>query len=250
VLDSAPLEAAGGLGCLLSKHADAVVDEAAPDPERRAAVERLFRALTDFNVEGKAIRRPQAFRELIAVTDAEPDKLRKIIDALRRDDVSFLTPYSQQPISDNTPVDISHEALIRCWSRLADPQSGWLKHEFDDGLIWRSLLEEAKGFETNKRRILSPATTKERWKWWQERHVNAAWGNALWREFSAGGKTDPCQPRQCSAQAAAIWVNRGVVADRVCRRSLLGLEQHLFGANGTVATTGACAHAAGSIPGV
>jgi hypothetical protein len=34
VLDSAPLEGAGGLANLLSRHADAVVDEAAPDPER------------------------------------------------------------------------------------------------------------------------------------------------------------------------------------------------------------------------
>jgi formylglycine-generating enzyme required for sulfatase activity len=146
-------------------------------------VERLFRALTDLNVEGKAIRRPQVFRELIAITDTEPDKLRKIIDALRRDDVSFLTPYSQQPISDSTPIDISHEALIRCWNRLADPQNGWLKREFDDGLIWRSLLVEAKGFETNKRRILSPATTEERSKWWQERHVSAAWATRYGGNF-------------------------------------------------------------------
>src|SRR5262249_45322839 len=102
-------------------------------------------------------------------------KLRKIIDALRRDDVSFLTPYSQEPISDSTPIDISHEALIRCWYRLANPLNGWLKREFDDGLIWRSLLVEAKGFQTNKRRLLAPAATEERWKGWRERHVNAAW---------------------------------------------------------------------------
>jgi formylglycine-generating enzyme required for sulfatase activity len=175
VLEAAALEARGGLAMLLSGHADAVVDAAAHDPERQYAVERLFRALIDLNVEGKAIRRPQAFRDLVAVTQIGEDKLRAIIDALRRDEVSFLTPYAPQPIVDGTPIDISHEALIRCWNRLADPQDGWLKREFDDGLTWRSLLVEAKGFERNEKRVLSPATTDERWSWWRQRKLNTAW---------------------------------------------------------------------------
>lgn len=183
VLDAAPLETARGLSRMLSAHADAAVDEAAPDPMRRDAVERLFRALTDVNAEGKAIRRPQAFRELVAVTGIEEDKLRRIIDVLRRDGVSFLTPYPPEPINDATPIDIGHEALIRCWDRLSDPQNGWLKRELDDGLIWRSLLVEAKGFERDRRRVLSPATTEERSNWWQERKVNATWADRYGGDF-------------------------------------------------------------------
>jgi formylglycine-generating enzyme required for sulfatase activity/energy-coupling factor transporter ATP-binding protein EcfA2 len=183
-LEPLPLEEAGGLASLLSRHADAIVDEAAPDPERRYAVERLFRALTDLNAEGHAVRRPQVFRDLVALTEIGDDKLRDIIDALRREGVSFLTPYSRQPITDATTIDISHEALIRCWKRLADPQDGWLKHEFDDGLIWRSLVVEANGFKTSKRRILSPATTEERWDWWQQRKLNGAWAERYGGTFS------------------------------------------------------------------
>jgi formylglycine-generating enzyme required for sulfatase activity len=184
VLDAAPLEAAGGLTRMLSAHADAVVAVAAPDPERRYAAERLFRALTDVNVEGKAIRRPQAFRDLVAVTEIGEDKLRAIIDALRRDSVSFLTPYQPQPIAEATPLDISHEALIRCWDRLADPQDGWLKREFDAGLVWRSLLVEAKSFERDKRRVLSPATTDERSDWWREQKLNPQWAERYGGNFA------------------------------------------------------------------
>ncbi len=157
VLDSGPLEAAGGLVRLLSDHADAVADAVAPDAARRDVLERLFRALTDVNIEGKAIRRPQAFRDLVALTESKPDTLRGIIEGFRRDGVSFLTPYGDQPIADNTIIDISHEALIRCWNKLADPNSGWLTREFNDGLIWRSLLVEAEGFAADKRRVMSPA---------------------------------------------------------------------------------------------
>jgi formylglycine-generating enzyme required for sulfatase activity len=188
VLDSAPLEAAGGLSRMLSAHADAAADAAAPDAERRHIIERLFRALTDVNVEGRAIRRPQAFRDLVAVTATDADTLRDLIEALRRDGVSFLTPYPPLPITDATPIDIGHEALIRCWDRLANPQNGWLKREFDDGLIWRLLLVESKSFERDKRHILSPVTTIERWAWWRDRKLNAAWAARYGGNFASVDK--------------------------------------------------------------
>jgi formylglycine-generating enzyme required for sulfatase activity len=247
VLEAAPFEAAGGLAKLLSSHADAIVDEVAPDPESRYAVERLFRALTDLSVEGHAVRRPQTFRDLIAVTEIGDDKLREIIDALRRDGVSFLTPYSQQPIAEATPIDISHEALIRCWSRLADPQDGWLKREFDDGLIWRSLLVEAKGFEVNKHRILSPATTDERWDWWQERRLNGPWAERYGGNFRLVGELINASRHSarrkdrlrqalivmlltisCAGVAYAIWTNYlrlELLADLYLRRTVLALEK-------------------------
>lgn len=183
-LDATLIDQAGGLVNLLSHHADAIVNRAAPDQERKDAVERLFRALSELTAEGRAIRSPQPFRDLVAVIAIDPTKLHSIIDVLRADGVSFLTPYSKESIGETTPIDISHEALIRCWHRLADPQDGWLKREFDDGLIWRSLHIEAKGFETDKRRILSPATTEERWKWWNERRITARWAERYGGDFA------------------------------------------------------------------
>jgi formylglycine-generating enzyme required for sulfatase activity len=203
VLGTAPLEAARGLEPMLSAHADRAVEAAAPDPERRYAVERLFRAITDVNIEGRAIRRPQAFRELVAVTGIDDDKLRGIIDALRRDGISFLTPYEPQPIADGTPIDVSHEALIRCWDRLAEPQNGWLKREFDDGLIWRSLLVEARSFERDNRRVLSLATTDERSGWWRDRQLNAAWAERY------GGNFDMVERLLAASRKAEADATRG-----------------------------------------
>ena len=183
VLESEPLERSGGLSQMLSAHADAALKRVAPDAERLLAVEQLFRALTDVNVEGKAIRRPQAFRDLVAVTETDAESLRAVIDALRRDGVSFLTPFLPQPIGETTPIDISHEALIRCWDRLSDPQTGWLKREFDAGLVWRSLLVEARSFERDKRRVLSPATTTERSNWWRDQKLNRQWAERYGGNF-------------------------------------------------------------------
>ena len=175
--DASLIDAAGSLASMLSNHADKVMAEAAPDKMGELTVERLFRALTDVNVEGQAIRRPQAFADLVKVTGATPDTLRKIIEAFRAEGVSFLTPYAPVPIDDATVIDISHEALIRSWRKVADPTAGWLKKEFDDGLIWRSLSVDAKFFETNPKHTLPPASLDVRQDWlkhqtepWSQRH--------------------------------------------------------------------------------
>ena len=114
----------GGLATLLSDHADEVLAQAAPDPERRKIVEHLFRALTDINAEGQAIRRPQTFAELVAVTGSDAPTLEAIIDHFRAEGVFFLTPYGDAPIKPGTLIDISHEALIRCWRKIADNEDG------------------------------------------------------------------------------------------------------------------------------
>ncbi len=195
-LDGAIVENAGGLADLLSRHADTIMQSVAPDDRRAKIVETVFRELTDVNAEGSAIRRPRSFQNLAAIAGARPDELRPILDAFRAPGVSFLTPYAPAPISETTIVDISHEALIRCWRKIEAGQDGWLKQEFDDGLAWRSLLVEAKSFETNPRRILSAAAAEDR------SHLFTSRGD-LWSQRYGGGNSLVGKLLEASRRAAA-----------------------------------------------
>jgi hypothetical protein len=167
---------AGGLVDLLSAHADEVMAQAAPDPERQKIVEHLFRALTDINAEGQAVRRPQTFRALADVTGSDERSLGDIIDHFRAEGISFLTPYGSAPIRWDRLIDISHEALIRSWGKIADEKDGWLQREFRDGLIWKTLRMQAQRGET-----LSAVATETRDAWlgglpapaWAERYDDA-----------------------------------------------------------------------------
>ena len=173
----------GGLKQLLSDHADAVMDEAvrtAQLPPGSRVVEDIFRALTDITADGQAIRRRRTFAQLLAVTGAAEPALRAVVGAFRVEGVSFLRPYGTAEIRDATVVDISHEALIRCWSKIADPRDGWLVREFRNGLIWRSLLVQADSFERDASNVLAPTTTDEREVWLRRR-------NAAWAERYGGG---------------------------------------------------------------
>lgn len=180
--------AAGNLGELLSHHADEVVARAttlpggtAPDPARLQVVESVFRALTEVNAEGQAIRHPQTFGALRAIAATDRATLLSILDPLRADGVSFLKPYEPEPIDDDSLIDISHEALIRCWKRISDPKTGWLGREFHDGLVWRSLTTQAEMFAGDRRRTLSEAVTAEQSAWLRDRtqawslRYNKAW---------------------------------------------------------------------------
>ena len=179
-LDGAIVDEAGGLVELLSRHADRVMASVAPDEPGEALVEDVFRALTDVNAEGAAIRNPLAFCDLCAVTDATPAALHPILDAFRAPGVSFVTPYAPEPIDDKTPIDVSHEALIRCWRRISAKPDGWLQKEIRDGLAWRALLYQAGTFANDKESFLSQPATEVRADWLKGR-------NEFWAERYGGG---------------------------------------------------------------
>jgi TPR repeat protein len=180
-LDSAIVSEAGGLAGLLSGHADKVMDAVAPDEARKRIVENVFRELTDVNAEGSAIRRPMRFDKLAAATGVSFEQLGTILDAFRAPDATLLTPYAPASIDAKTEIDISHEALIRCWRRISSLKGGWLRQEFDDGLAWRSLLVEALAFEKDSSRVLSAAATEDRSKLFADR-------NEFWSQRYGGGR--------------------------------------------------------------
>jgi TPR repeat protein len=226
VLDGAVVDRAGGLAELLSSHADRVMDAAAPDASRASLVESMFRELTDVNAEGSAIRRPRALRDLAAVAGSTSDELRPLVDAFRAPGVTFVTPYEPTPLTEKTVIDISHEALIRCWRRISALKDGWLKRELDDGLAWRSLLIEATGFAEDKRRVLSAAATEDRSRLFAKR--GEAWsrryggGWPLVRELLDASRTAAAKARRRNLAATAALAALSLVAAGASVVSLVG----------------------------
>lgn len=199
-----------GLAGLLSDHADAVMAQVEPDDRGREGTrvtEDLFRALTDINADGQAIRYPRRLRDLIAITGAGEPSVRRVIDAFRVEGVSFMCPYGTAAIDLDDYVDISHEALIRCWGRVADPTDGWLIREFKNGLVWRSLVVQADSFETDASNVLSPATAEERHRWLKRR-------NAAWSDRYGGG-----WERVCALVAASMAARERSLQEEVEARA-------------------------------
>lgn len=168
----------GSLQDMLSDHADAVMNEAVgDDAARQQAVETLFRALVEQTAQNRAIRRPQTFRDLAAITNVDRQHLRAIIEAFRADGVSFLTPArsSGAESNDETIIDISHEALIRCWKKIAHEKNGWLKRETEDGIQYSLLLAEAHEFAKKPELVLPEPKLRERRAWLESKEKWQQW---------------------------------------------------------------------------
>ena len=168
-LDMTLYEKHGPLTRILDEHAEEIARRAESGNDQLPLTSGIFRALSDLNDAGQPIRRPQTLKELIAVTGATENRVRAVIDAFRADGVSFLKPYGRERLDERKPVDIAHEALMRCWKRLADRATGWLWDEFRQGLTWQSLLAQAELFLKDNRNVLSPPTTDDRGLWLSSR---------------------------------------------------------------------------------
>ncbi len=185
-------DAIGRMTGALSRHADEVLAECAG---RELAVEQAFRALSELDREGMAIRRALRFEQLAAESGVQESDLRLILDSFRRPSCSFLVPPpSLAPrIAQSDHVDIGHEALLRRWRRLsgdreeADPTTGrplpgWLFEEEMDGQRYRTLLslvEASAGGETVT--LSNPDATKA---WWERVPRTPAWAERY------GGRLD------------------------------------------------------------
>jgi hypothetical protein len=175
----------GPLGAILAGHADRVLAETtAGDPAKQRAVEFIFRALSRKDSESRAIRFPQRYWRLVRLSGVGEAETRAIVDAFRRDTVSFLTPYAAMTpgIEGETVIDISHEALIRTWPRMSDKAIdeqarpvGWIEREAQDAMLWRWLSVHADFFRSNPRAYLDGATTERLTSWFERIKERPDW---------------------------------------------------------------------------
>ena len=106
-------EAAGMMKKALSDDAEEALS--GMSDEDLNVTKKLFQTLTDNDPRGRRIRRPTHLREIEAITGASREKLLEIISHFSGHGRSFLHLSQDQ---DDPLVDISHESLIRQWSRL------------------------------------------------------------------------------------------------------------------------------------
>jgi predicted Zn-dependent protease/energy-coupling factor transporter ATP-binding protein EcfA2 len=184
-------EGLGGIGEALSRHADEVMNELGKPME--PVVEAVFRALSATDQDGRATRRVISFAKLTAETGLPEADLRKVLDRFRADDCAFILPLaSTKPrLTDQTKLDIVHEALLRKWSRLSAPptlvdgkrESGWLAAEAEDGWEYRALLNLVKSGSRSGTVTLPLDQVESRYDWWTSRKRTPEWGERYGGDF-------------------------------------------------------------------
>ena len=114
-IDIRHYDAVGNLKEALSRHAEEAYAEVGSGQK---VAERVFKALTDRVSDPRGIRRPCSVAALAAIGEVPEADVIRIVEVFRRPGRSFLMPPSDQPLDSHAIVDLSHESLMRCWTRL------------------------------------------------------------------------------------------------------------------------------------
>jgi len=187
----------GGVEQALSLHANEILDALirhsdSPAIGPQLATKRLFQALTETDQEGRSVRRPQRFCDLVqyvrpgtAIEQVAKEATCTVVRRFARSDCSFLRVIpptetndtsdidtdSNMGIADNSIIDIGHEALIRRWDKLnAEGEENWIREEQEDAEQYRGLLRYV---DSGSAIPLKDLTRVE--DWWSSRKPNGFW---------------------------------------------------------------------------
>jgi WD40 repeat protein/energy-coupling factor transporter ATP-binding protein EcfA2 len=137
-LDLRHYEDIGTLREALSRHAEEAYGEL--DELGRLIAEKMFKVLTDKASDPRGVRRPASVREIRAVSQASVGEIARVTESFRRAGRSFLMPPADVEIDDGSIIDISHESLMRNWSRL----SAWADDEAHAGQLYLDVAQAAQ----------------------------------------------------------------------------------------------------------
>lgn len=169
-MDLAHYEAVGTLSEALSRHAEEAYRELPSDSHRRIA-EALFKALTDRGSDHRGVRRPTRLSEICELTGAELSQVVEVVEVFRRPGRSFLMPPATVALTPDSVLDISHESLMRIWSRLVR----WVDEEARSAQVYLRLSRAAERYQEGKTGLLRDPELQLTLNWWQETEPTAAW---------------------------------------------------------------------------
>jgi RsiW-degrading membrane proteinase PrsW (M82 family) len=169
-LDLRHYEATGDLSQALSVHADEIY-AALNDDRSRQVAEKFFKCLTNLGSDNRGLRCPTRFRDACAIVGASADELRSVVDAFRAPGCCFLMPPAGVLLEEHTVLDISHESLMRTWTRLQH----WVDEEAQSAQTYRRLAQAASLHAQEQAALWRDPDLSITLTWQQQTQPNAAW---------------------------------------------------------------------------
>ena len=182
-LDVEHYRAIGTMKEALSRHADEAYNQL-PDDHHRKICERMFKSITERGNDGRGIRRPLPFSDLVEIVGGDEQALMKVIDDCRTTNRSFIMPLEHTQIHIGTVIDISHESLMRVWERLR----GWVDEESQSARIYRRLAETSALHATGEAGLYHDPDLRIAITWREEHHPNERWASRYSGDFHAAMK--------------------------------------------------------------
>ena len=172
-IDFEDYEAVGTFRNALSMHCEEVYHEASAD-DRGKIVERMFKALTDTFSDPRGVRRPTCVKDLSQLCEVPESEIIRVVEIFRQLNRCFLTPPNGVPLGSRSIIDLSHESLMRGWTRL----TAWAEEERASAVIYTRLSQDAAWCAQGQGGLWSNPELELGLRWKQENHPTAAWATS------------------------------------------------------------------------
>ena len=179
-IDIRHYNAIGKISDALSLHADEAYDELSDKGKRIAEV--LFKALTETGEDNFGIRRRSSIKEIASIATVSHLEVIEIVEHFRMPGRSLLMPALPIELTSDSVVEISHESLMRIWTRLRI----WVEEETDSAKMYSRISEAAEMHQVGRSGLWRPPDLQLALNWhkkqlptrqWAERY-NAAFERA------------------------------------------------------------------------
>ena len=178
-IDVADYEAIGTLKEALSLHAEEAYQEAGFDRGHQI-IEKIFKALTDTFSDPRGVRRPTSVQELAAICQASKSEIITFVEIFRRSARSFLTPHVGVPLESRSIIDLSHESLMRCWTRLI----AWADDERESATTYMRIAQAASWCEECAGGLWVDPQLEIALQWRRKNQPTAAWAERYDTNFA------------------------------------------------------------------
>jgi len=163
-------EAIGTMKEALSVHLEEIFLEL-KDQKSKFITEKLFKALTEVSKENRGTRRPTQMSEICTLADAKDEEVSKVIDCFRDVGRAFLMPSRQISLDPNTIIDISHESIMRIWTRLRK----WVEEESVSAQLYLRLAKSAELYQAGKAGLWVNPELQLALQWKERNKPNGTW---------------------------------------------------------------------------
>ncbi len=168
-IDIRHYNAVGKISQALSLHANEAFDELTSREKEIAEV--LFKNLTERNNENQGLRRPCKVKLICELADASEAEVIKVIEEFRKPGRSFLMPGIHVTLTANSVVEVSHESLMRIWTRL----NAWVDEEFDSAQMYKRISEAAAMYQIGKTGLWRPPDLQLALNWQKKQRPTRTW---------------------------------------------------------------------------
>ncbi|HVN27835.1 MAG TPA: hypothetical protein VMT64_05080, partial [Candidatus Binataceae bacterium] len=178
-IDTAHYESIGGMANALSRHAEEAFNEL--DPSQQMIAQRMFETISYLGPDNREVRRPTRLSDICEVAETDLDSMARVIDFFRTRGRTFLVPPAPEKLRPDSIIDISHEALIRLWTRLHN----WTVVESESAATYKRLADDAARHATGRAALLREPGLSLALMWREKRRPNEAWA----RRYAPGFTT-------------------------------------------------------------